>query len=183
MANAMPWAITGGPASGKSTVLQILREFGLSTASADEIAAQVLADRTVEKEVGLALGVSVPLDRSEVRERVLGDHSIRRKLNSILHPHIVRVMSSFRADVYEVPLLIETCLQHRFGRVILAWCDEKTQRARLAGRLGEGAHVDRWMQMQLPLDSKIVHSDWIVRTNMPMPNVRDDIATLVESWR
>lgn len=183
MASSFPWAITGGPASGKSTLLQIIASYGISIVSADEHAAKVLELPAIAEQVASSLGMALPLDRSDLREKVVTDSAARRNLNAILHPHVLRSMEETAADVWEVPLLIETCLQHRFSRVVLAWCDEETQRNRLAARLGSHAEVDRWMRLQLPLDSKIVHSDWIVRTNMPMPNVRDDIATMIEAWR
>lgn len=183
MVQRLPWAITGGPATGKTTILEALKSHGMSTVSADELSAQVLSCEPIAEEVADCLGLPKPLQRNELRSRVVNDVRSRRKLNEILHPHVLRLMEESNSDVCEVPLLIETCLQHRFQKVILAWCDEKTQRERLARRLGSDAEIDAWIAIQLPLDSKIAHSDWIVRTNMPMPNVRDDIATLIEAWR
>lgn len=155
----------------------------MSVVSADEQAAKALLSPEVAEEVSHALGMAMPLDREVLRRQILNDPLSRRKLNAILHARVFEMMDKSLAEVWEVPLLIETCIQHRFEKVILAWCDEATQRIRLAQRLGAELEVDLWMNLQLPLDSKIAHSDWIVRTNMPMPNVRDDIATMIESWQ
>ncbi len=145
---APPWrvALTGGIASGKSTVAALFAELGVPIIDLDLIAREVVAPGTaLLNEVIEEFGAGVrcadgTLDRRALRERVLRDAGARRALEALLHPAISARATEHSASaggpyqIVVIPLLAETGAAGEYERVLLIDCDEATQRARLALR-------------------------------------------------
>jgi dephospho-CoA kinase len=174
-------ALTGGVAEGKTTVLRMLSEQGLKTLSADDVARDVLADPVVQSEIGQRLGIGVPIDRDELRSAVQSDPEKRRLLNEATHPEILARLISEDADVVEVPLLIETCIQSLFERVWVVTCGPEEQGRRLVARLGDDAQAQRLMGSQLPTQVKLAFADRIVRTDRALASVQVAVVELARS--
>lgn len=176
--NWRPWAITGGIAEGKSTVLGYLREVGFRTASADDVAREVFHRPDVLRQIEATFGTA---DRAELRVRLGADAGARRTLNALLHPPTWAALESSEVEVVEVPLLVEAVLFSHFVGVWVVTCGEEEQRRRLRGRLqGEDAAVqDRMildlLQVQLPTRAKIAFADRIIHTNLPEADVRREV--------
>lgn len=114
--------LTGGIATGKSTVAAMFEALGATVVSADEIAREVVEPgQAAAREVRDAFGHDVflpdgTLDRRALGAIVFGDKSARRRLEAITHPHIRRVMrerieaavNAGRVVVAEIPLLFES---------------------------------------------------------------------------
>lgn len=164
-------AVTGGVAEGKSTVLSYLRELGYSVESADHIARDVFASENVQGQIGDLLGISPPVSREMLRS-VLGDATVRRRINAITHPRILEAMRSSAADFLEIPLLIETCLQGGFDKVWVVTCGAVEQRRRLIARLGDEAAADGLLGTQLTSRIKIPFADCVIRTNREESSVQ-----------
>lgn len=138
--------LTGGIASGKSTVSRTFTELGIAVIDADEVAREVVAPGTpglaaVVRRFGIAvLEASGALNRSALRAQIFEDPAARRDLESILHPLIRRRMDEL-ADaasgpyiVMAIPLLVEGGQQGRVDRVLLIDADESTQLQRVMSR-------------------------------------------------
>lgn len=138
--------LTGGIASGKSTVSRTFTELGIAVIDADEVAREVVAPGTpglaaVVRRFGVAvLEASGALNRSALRAQIFEDPAARRDLESILHPLIRRRMDEL-ADaasgpyiVMAIPLLVEGGQQGRVDRVLLIDADESTQLQRVMSR-------------------------------------------------
>src|SRR5690349_7564455 len=167
----MKVALTGGIAEGKTTLLRMLSEQGLSTASADEVAREVFDDPLVRYEIGQRLGMTEPIDRDSVRQTIERSPEKRRTLNEVTHPEILARLISQNADVVEVPLLIETCLQSLFERVWVATCGPDEQERRLVERLGDADRARRLVSSQLPSLVKCAFADRVIRTDRPLTSV------------
>jgi dephospho-CoA kinase len=140
--------LTGGIASGKSTVARRFAELGVPVIDADEIARAVVEPG----QPGLAevlrrfgAGVLAPnggLDRRALRELIFSDSSKRRDLERILHP-LIRAEMERQAQaargpylVMAIPLLVESGLRDRVDRVLVVDAGEAAQVARLMARDG-----------------------------------------------
>ena len=140
--------LTGGIASGKSTVARRFAELGVPVIDADEIARAVVEPG----QPGLAevlrrfgAGVLAPnggLDRRALRELIFSDSSKRRDLERILHP-LIRAEMERQAQaargpylVMAIPLLVESGLRDRVDRVLVVDAGEAAQVARLMERDG-----------------------------------------------
>jgi dephospho-CoA kinase len=139
-------ALTGGIASGKSTVAALFADLGVPIIDTDEIARELLAPGTPQLAEVLerfGSGVRAPdgsLDRRALRELVFGDAKDRAALESILHPAILARAAEREAAargpylITVIPLLAETGRAGDYDRVLLVDCDERTQRERLGKR-------------------------------------------------
>ena len=164
-------AVTGGIAEGKSTVLGYLRDMGYRTASGDELARSVFNSDQVQDGLRRLLEVQGAVTAADLREHLWENATLRRAVNSLMHPLILKAIEAVEADAIEVPLLIETCLQHRFRRTWVVTCGAEEQRKRLVERFGSSTDVEAILQSQLPTEVKCAFADVVVRTNRPPEDV------------
>lgn len=195
--------ITGGIASGKSTVTRMLAERGAQTFSADQDARAVLHDPAILDAVRAAFpDAGTPdggIDRAALGRIVFADPAERRHLESLLHPAIIERMRGAIATArdaaapvapllaYEVPLLYEANLEHLFDYVVAVVVSPEIQAERLqareqaAGRpvLTAEAIAER-LSAQLPLEEKARRADFVIRTDTSLEDTRAQVAALWE---
>lgn len=171
-------AITGGIAEGKSTVLECLREAGYLTASSDEISRELFATDPVQRGLSALLGLPAPVHPEDLRAQLFDNPTLRREVNRLMHPLIIRAILASRADAIEIPLLVETCLQGRFERVWVVTCGPQEQRRRLIERIGDESRVDTILASQLATEVKVAFADAVVRTNRPREDVQRFVAAM-----
>ena len=170
--------LTGGIASGKSTVASFLREAGIPVIDADEIARQVVVQgQPALAEAVDAFGSSVllpdgSLDRKALAARVFSDEAARRRLNEITHPHIQQAIArrrqaleaaGHRLVVLDVPLLFETGMEKSVDRTWVVAVSPGQQVRRLMDR--DGLTVEearRRIDAQMPLTDKISKADAVI---------------------
>jgi dephospho-CoA kinase len=144
-------ALTGGIASGKSTVAALFAELAVPVIDLDQIAREVIAPGSALLQAVLERfgpGVQAAdgsLDRRALRERVFRDAQARSQLEALLHPAI-RARAAQREQaarapylITVIPLLAETQRAGDYDRVLLVDCEERRQRERLAKRDGSSA--------------------------------------------
>lgn len=172
-----PWAITGGIAEGKSTVLSYLNEAGYRTVSADRVAREIYESPEMQ---ALIRDQFPTRNRDELRDLVGSDPSARRRLNALMHEPVWSSMLALEPDFVEVPLLIETVLHSRCAGVWVVMCGEDEQRRRLAARLGgDTRRAETLIQTQLPSRVKAVFADRVFDSNLPEPHVRREVLDAV----
>ena len=142
-------ALTGGIASGKSTVADLFEKLGASVIRTDEISREMVSPGSdglqaiVDTFGAEILDKSGELDRERLRRLVFSDEARRKELEAILHPMIQqevnRRLQSHEAEddtyaIVEIPLLAETGGAGRYDRVLVVDCDPSVQLARLRKR-------------------------------------------------
>ncbi|HLP22770.1 MAG TPA: dephospho-CoA kinase [Microbacteriaceae bacterium] len=148
-------ALTGGIASGKSTIAAQLAKHGAVIVDADQIAREAVAPGTPGlNRIAEVFGADVlladgSLNRAALGSRVFGDDVARRRLEEIVHPEVRRLSrarfdAAFRANpdavvVYDVPLLVEAARDEPFDLVVVAIAGREAQLARLTGIRGLAA--------------------------------------------
>lgn len=170
--------LTGGIASGKSTVSRLLRERGAPIVDADQIVHQLQAPGSpLLAEIAAAFGPEVirpngSLDRPRLGSIVFGDPAKRRQLEAIVHPPVRAQIwaevaqhekAGAQAVILDIPLLVEGGWQEQLDRVWLVWVDATTQVERLMARDGltrEGALAR--IGAQMPLDQKRAYADLVI---------------------
>ena len=138
--------LTGGIASGKSTVADLFAAQGVPIIDTDVIAREVVAPgQPALEEIRATCGNSViaedgNLDRANMRKLVFSDHELRQRLEAILHPRIgAATIEQAQAaggayQVVVVPLLTESALKDAMDRILVVDCSEETQLQRLLAR-------------------------------------------------
>jgi dephospho-CoA kinase len=187
------FGLTGGIATGKSTVSQMLRELGAQILDADEIAREVVEPGTpgleeVARRFPGVVGTDGRLDRAALGARVFGIESERRALNAILHPLIqarflekTQALAEARVPriVYDAALLIENGLHAFMDGVILVSAPRELQISRLSARNGlSRAEAEARIDSQLPLDEKRRHARWVVDNAGGLDETRKQVARI-----
>jgi len=191
--------LTGGIASGKSTVARLLADHGAPIVDADQLARAVVAPgQPALDEIARAFGRDVidasgGLDRKKVAALVFADPDKRRALNAILHPRIgvltAGELGKLRAAgaklaIYEAALLVENQIHLGLDGLIVVALDEARQRERLAARDGLAPdEVDARLRAQAPLADKLAAATWIIDNNGPLDDTRRQVDALWEKIR
>jgi dephospho-CoA kinase len=183
--------LTGGIASGKTTVAAIFAELGVPVIDTDTIAREVVAPgRPALAEIVETFGTGVlaidgQLDRGALRRLIFTDTARRRQLEAILHPRI-RAETLARADacrgpyhVIVVPLLLETGFASLVDRVLVVDCPEPIQRARLAERDHESAEqIERMIGSQIARDARLQAADDVIDNAGSLTDTRRQVEAL-----
>jgi dephospho-CoA kinase len=189
------YGLTGGIGSGKSTVAELLEEYGVPVVSADELSRVVVAPGSeglrmvVEKFGTEILGEDGGLDRRRMASMVFRDPERRRELEAILHPRIrdrfEQVLDALEkagheVAVYEVPLLFERNLQGEMKAVILvtAPMDVRVARVRARDDVTE-TEVRARIAAQMDEDSKRRRADYIIENNGSLDDLRREVEFLM----
>jgi dephospho-CoA kinase len=174
-------ALTGGIATGKSMVAELLAAFGAGRVDFDELCRRAVAkDSEGLAEVAALLGGGVltpdgQLDRPKVARLVFKDPEARKALEGVIHPLAWRLMLSELAKlptaplvVVETPLLYEAALDSLFKPVLLCFARPETQKARLRARdrLGWLA-ARRRLAAQTPIMEKLRRADIVIDNDGP----------------
>ncbi|EHB09267.1 Dephospho-CoA kinase domain-containing protein [Heterocephalus glaber] len=164
--------LTGGIASGKSSVLQLFQQLGCAVIDVDVIARHIVQPGyPAHRRIVEAFGPEVLLENGDINRKVLGDlifkqPNQRQLLNAITHPEICKEMmketfkcflQGRRYVILDIPLLFETRKLLRYlKRVIVVYCDRDTQLVRLMERNGLSLKdAEARIQAQLPLKDKV----------------------------
>ena len=198
--NRLLLGVTGGIASGKSTVANMLEELGAPMIDFDVIARQVVEPGTPGwKEIVAYFGEQVlqedeTLDRQKLGDIVFRDLEKRKKLEGFTHP---RIHEEFVRQVNEIsekdgnaiiqvviPLMIELNLQHRFHKNLMVYVPQEVQIERLVKRDGisEEEAVNR-LKSQLPIDEKVGYTDFLIHNEHSLEETRRQVEELWETLK
>ena len=141
--------LTGGIASGKTTVANLFSDLGIEIIDADEIAHSITSKQgsaynKIVKHFGEdILGNDKKLDRKKLRTMIFNNSELKRDLEQIIHPEVYAIInqkinaSQEPYQIIVIPLLIETGYQNFVDRVLVVDCSVETQLARLINRDNE----------------------------------------------
>lgn len=171
--------LTGGIASGKSTVSEAFARLGAKVLDADEVAREVvLPGKPAWTKLRHTFGSEFfhpdgRLNRSKLRRLVFADPEQRSRLNEIVHPEVMREID-FRFEqltssaehavvLVDVPLLIEVGVAHRFDKVVVVYANESVQVMRLMQRDGLSREEARQaLSVQIDLREKAKKADFVI---------------------
>jgi len=189
--------LTGGIASGKSTVAGFLRERGAVVLDADRIAHAAIAPGGPAHAAVLArFGAGIAdregrIDRTRLGALVFRDETARRDLGALVHPRvreeIARRIEAIPAGagpgiaVVDAALLVETGAWREYHRLVVARCPRRTQVRRLRERDGlPDDEIERRLAAQAPLADKLAVADYVVDTDLDLDATRRQAMALWE---
>jgi dephospho-CoA kinase len=188
--------LTGGIASGKTTVAKILARLGAAIVDADALAREVVEpERDAWKKIIETFGTEVlqadrTLDRQKLRSTIFNDPAARKQLESIIHPRVralaeeriaQHAAAGYEIIVYEVPLLFEGKLHEWLRPVVLVACDAAVQRRRLEqrDRLSPEA-AQKHIDAQMSLEEKRRLADYVIENDGDMAELERQVRAVIE---
>lgn len=191
--------LTGGIATGKSTVARMLLDLGAHVVDADAIARAVVEpERPAWREIVEEFGAEIlapdrSVDRKRLGEIVFGDTTRRRRLEEITHPRVAeemqrRIRQGVEAGaalcVLDVPLLFESKMDAWLRPVVVVWAPPALQLQRILER----DHLPREQALrriasQMPIDEKRRRADFVLENTGSLAELRQRVEDLSEKLR
>ncbi|MBG9590056.1 dephospho-CoA kinase [Cytobacillus firmus] len=190
--------LTGGIASGKSTVSSLLIKKGYTVIDAD-IEARLAVEKGEEayQEIVRHFGERILLndgsiDRAELGSIIFHDETERKALNRIVHPAVRKRMTAKKEQaisrkeqliILDIPLLFESKLQYMCDKTLLVYADEDIQLQRLMQRnqLSEKEAMAR-IQSQMPLKDKKALADAVIDNNGTIEETEKQLWGIFKKW-
>lgn len=193
----MPYvvALSGGVASGKSTIANLFAQLGVPIIDADIIARQVVevgTEALAQIVKHFSTEILLPngeLDRSQLREIIFNNDHERLWLNNLLHPIIHQITQKQIAKqtapyvIWVVPLLIENNLHQLADRVLMVDVPETLQMERLIYRdkISESL-AKRMIRTQVPLAERLSYADDIIVNNGNLASLSEQVNKLHQQY-
>jgi len=190
--------LTGGIATGKSTVARMFRRCGAVVIDADELAREVVQPgKPAWREIVRTFGKTVlnpdrTLNRHALGVIVFGNRTKLQQLERIIHPRVAQAQARLTRQaarrnpeavvIYDVPLLFEAGIDKRVDKIIVVTADRKTQIARLKkrNRLTRAEAVRR-IRSQMPLTKKVRLADFVLRGTLKPASLRQAVRALIRT--
>lgn len=189
--------LTGGIATGKSTVAKVLRQKGIAVISSDELAHQAIEpggpayERVIAGFGSAVLSPDGKINRRLLGEMVFKDQAARKRLEGIVHPIVIegirQELERYSKDgaqivVVEVPLLFEVGLEDLFDYVwvVSASYEHQLQRVLERDRLTEVEARER-IAAQMSLEEKEKRADAVIKNDNALDSLEKQVSTLLRT--
>lgn len=195
---ALTIGLTGGIASGKSTVTKMIRELGIPVIDADQIARDVVKmGEEAYKQIIQTFGQDIlqengEIDRTKLGAIVFHNEQERKKLNAIVHPVVRRrmlaekeayVQKGAQTVVLDIPLLFESELTHLVDKIIVVYVDDDVQLERLMKRNGFSKEEElARIRAQMPLREKVKKADAVIDNNGTIEETKQQLLQIFKRW-
>lgn len=180
--------LTGGIASGKSTVSKYFKEFGAEVLDADLVAKELS-----EKKENIAKMVEIFGDdildetgnilRKKVREKAFLEKEKLQKLNELLHPQVIEVFKNKKENtkqdeivIFDIPLLFEAGMEKLCDTVIVVYVSKRVQIERMLKRDRHGIELaERIIDSQMSMSEKMDKADIIINNNCTLEDLKNNV--------
>ncbi len=191
--------LTGGVATGKSTVAKMFQKCGATVIDADKLARDVVqpgkpAWREIVRRFGkTVLNRDKTINRQTLGQIIFQNRTKRRQLEHIIHPRVAREQArltrqAVRKDphsvvIYDVPLLFEAGIDKRVDKTVVVTADRETQIARLKERNGlTRSEALRRIKSQMSLTLKRRHADYVLDGTKQPRRLASDVTQLFKAF-
>ena len=188
--------LTGGIASGKSTVSKYLAEKGFKVYDADKIAKNISEKKSVQEEIISTFGDKIldkngNVDRKKLKEIVFENKDKLKKLNGIIHPKVIDFYKKLKEKntnemiIFDVPLLFESGLDKICDKILVVISDYEVQ----LNRIVERDKIDRELaskivKAQLSNEERIKKADVVIENNSNLEDLFEKVERFCETiWR
>lgn len=192
--------LTGGIASGKSTVSSFLKEIGIEIIDADNLAREVSERSEVIDELVKTFGEEIlekksldkqgrrKIERKSLREIVFSNKENVKKINKIIHPRVIEVFEKRKKTnlldeiiIFDIPLLFEANLEYLCDKVIVVVASEKIQIERIKKRDGSGLEVAKnIIGNQMSSNEKSRLADYVITNDKSIEELKNQVVELYE---
>lgn len=192
--NVFTLGVTGGIGSGKTTVCNILKEFGAWVFSADDEARRIMVEHAgVRQEITSAFGdasynADGSLNRQYLAQQIFGDESKVSRINQIVHPRVFEAFRERRSQainagvnllVHEAALTFESGGYKHLDAVAVIFAPETRRIDRVQERDGASEEqIRKRMHHQIPVDEAISRADYVIENDGSLEDLRQKVTDL-----
>ena len=186
-------AITGGVASGKTSVCQFFQELGAFVVDTDKIVHKLLLSDTdlvqkIIRQFGPQVVKNGELDRRVIAEKVFKDSKSLQVLERLIHPGVLRKIEEFYAKackednytsfVVEIPLLFEIQGESFYDYTVTVIADEAIAKERFQKQGFQSIQYDQRMKRQLSPHQKAIRSHYTLQNNGSLADLKEKVIAL-----
>lgn len=188
--------LTGGIASGKSTVSKYLVEKGFKVYDADKIAKDISEKKSVQEEIILTFGNKIldkngNIDRKKLKEIVFENKEKLKRLNAIIHPKVINFYKELKEKktdkviIFDVPLLFESGIDKFCNRILVIISDYEVQLNRIIERDKINRELaEKIIKSQLSNEERIKKADVVIENNSNLEDLFKKVERFCETiWR
>lgn len=167
--------LTGGIASGKSTVSNLFGKYGIEIVDADKVAKEVSEKKESIEKISNIFGKDIldsdgKIVREKLREKAFKNRELLQELNKIIHPQVMEYFKRKKEEnskdeilIFDIPLLYETKMEYLCDKIIVVGVDVQKQIRRVVARDGSSEELAKKIIFnQMPLDEKIKKADIVI---------------------
>ena len=182
--------LTGGIATGKSTVKEIFKNLGAYVIDADEIVKELWKDKQIQKQAEEILGIKVldekgNLKVKEIASVIFKNKEKKKKLEKLFHPEVFKYIQKWFRQIEEkdktaiaiaeVPLMIETGSYKNYDLVILVYAPKDMQIKRLLKKGYSLEEAQQRINSQMDIEEKRKYADIIIENTTNLENLKKQI--------
>jgi dephospho-CoA kinase len=189
------FGLTGGIASGKSTVARFLEALGAKVIDADRVGHELLQpSNPIHNKVVSHFGEEIltpggEIDRERLSSIVFTDPQKLSELTAIMHPRLIARVEELAQELHarhpraviivDAALIYEAAVEHRFAKILVAWCSPEQQIERLMAKTGVSRQdALRRMASQIPAEEKRRRADYVIDCSGSLEETRAQVEVL-----
>ena len=185
--------LTGGIASGKSTVSKYLAEKGFNIYDADKIAKDISEKKSVQEEIISTFGNKIlnengNVDRKKLKEIVFENKDKLKKLNDIIHPKVINFYKELKEKntdeviIFDVPLLFESGIDKFCNKILVIISDYEVQLNRIVERDKINKELaEKIIKSQLSNEERIKKADVVIENNSNLEDLFEKVERFCET--
>lgn len=180
--------LTGGIASGKSTVSNFFKELGVEIVDADLVAKEISEKKESVERIKDIFGNDIvntegKVIRERLRERVFRNRALLEKLNEIIHPQVIEYFQRKKIEnsdseimIFDIPLLYETNMDKLCDKVIVVGLEKEKQIERVILRDGSSRELaQKIISNQMSLEDKMKRADIVIMNNGSLEDLKEKV--------
>lgn len=180
--------LTGGIASGKSTVSNLFRKYGIEIVDADKVAKEVSEKKESIEKISNIFGKDIldsdgKIIREKLREKAFKNRELLQELNKIIHPQVMEYFKRKKEEnskdeilIFDIPLLYEAKMEYLCDKIIVVGVDVQKQIRRVVARDGSSKELaKKIISNQMPLDEKIKKADIVIMNDGTLDELEEKV--------
>lgn len=180
--------LTGGIASGKSTVSNFFKELGVEIVDADLVAKEISEKKESVERIKDIFGNDIvntegKVIRERLRERVFRNRALLEKLNEIIHPQVIEYFQRKKIEnsdseimIFDIPLLYETNMDKLCDKVIVVGLEKEKQIERVILRDGSSRELaQKIISNQMSLEDKMRRADIVIMNSGSLEDLKEKV--------
>lgn len=180
--------LTGGIASGKSTVSNFFKKLGLEVLDADGIVKEVSQKEDTIKKIVKVFGKNIldgngKIIREKLRKEAFENRELLNKLNEIIHPQVIEIFVKKKKEtsedsivIFDIPLLYEAKMENLCDKIIVVYIKREQQIKRVIERDKNTRELaEKIIDAQMSLEEKSKRADIVINNNSTLEDLKNQV--------